>query len=547
MKWITSLKERTERFFNNKTTLVVVSSSYQTLSYLFKQVGVLPEAIGGAVTHTPTRKIASQMGRILLEDVAPLVLITYVSQQIQEHGQEYINEESNNSLSAQTLLELGLIFLQAATWLYKQRAATQLITRTTILTLSAAQALKETKKTAPITVCKEAECSSLRFLQGTVRDNVNYYATAGAISIVGFIPGIGQPLASILKLDLMGRYVTGIVLADACNRHQVVFLQEYPEIKLSLGIGHASITWLLSILIEKTTSIPRALSQDALDPLALIVLISIAFQLHMPALKQTSSRKIIDPIGTFQWIIGSNLDTWLLGLKVKIPRMLDASDSRQDIGTVVLAWPWAQKANEISRIFNMPLVRLLLPPALHNLGAIFEHPIFIERLFRDPIFRANWSAVQTKIIRTINIIDTIKYDPLVVAAGLLPEDTRAAAMSQALGLPKNVAKVVYALLTDTKIADKLLSLKYEIERLNVDTPLAISIDHNGLAQQPPLVLNQKPQEQEALTPTHQNSFAKGLTFFESEEEGSRSASDTASEADPDEDWVGLRLRRKKGL
>jgi len=547
MGWITSIKERAEQFFNSKTTLVVVNSSYQTLGYLFKQIGVLPEAIGGAVTHPPTRKIAAQMGRIFLEDVAPLVLITYVSQKIQEQGREYINEESDNNLGAHSLLELGLTLLQAATWLYKLRAEAQLTTRAAILTLSAAQALKETKPTAPITVCEEAKCSSLRFLQGSIRDNVNYYATAGAISIVGFIPGIGQPLASILKLDLMGRYVAGIILADACNRHQVVFLQEYPEIKLSLGIGHASLTWLLSVLIEKTTSIPRALSKDALDPLTLIVLISIAFQLHIPTLKQTSTRKILDPIGTFQGFIGFNLDTWLLGLKVKIPRMLDASDSRQDIGMVVLDWPWAQKADEISRIFKMPLVRFLLPPTLHNLGAIFEHPISIDRLFRDSIFRANWPAVQTKIITTINIIDSIKHDPLVIAAGLLTEEMRVAGMSQALGLPANVAKVVYALLTDTKIEGKLLSLKYEIERLNVDAPLVISIDHNGLAQQPPLVQNQQPTEKETSTLTHHNRFENGLTFFDSEEDGSISASKAGSEADSEGEWVGRPLHRKKGL
>ena len=471
MGWFLSLKQWVEPFFPKTRTQAVVSFSYNTMTHLLNQLSALPDAIHSAVVHQPTRKVAHHLIRVFAEDLVPLVLVTYASQLIQDKGHAYIEDDNDNAafISTASAIQLGLYLVQAASWAYRVRAKTQLLVRMTMITLEAPIMLNGAKTQQPMTVCKEANCSTLRFMQGSLRDIITFYTTEAAISLVEYLPVAGGQIAAALAIYHRGRYVVISVLPDLCNRHHMEYLTQYKELALSAGLGHTMGTWIVDKLIETSTGIPPIFYKSVIEQLMLIAEISLIAHLTLPTPVLSSTRTTLDPIRHYQNIIGFIFDTLMLGLKFKIPRMLNTKQP-SNIKEMLQQLPWSRFSNWIDQIKHRSLLSILIPPIAKNLDG-FIH---------DPIVCGNWPAFQETVVSVLKKIRALKDLPAVRLSSSAP-DSASTLIWLTLGTPKAFTKVLLQLINDEDVLRQLLLWQFQLERLTLSTPIAVKPDARMLS------------------------------------------------------------------
>lgn len=499
MGWFTSVKDSVTHWgrtlWHRETVADMGNFSYQTISYLFQQIGVLPKVAYAMVNHPPTQKVVKHLARITVVDLAPLVIVSYTNHLLQTAGQQHLNhheapDQDPLSTSSYMTLQMGLYLLNIATWAYSVHAKLKLLVNTTLVTLEAPPAINAINSLPPNTVCTEANCSTLRFLQGSVRDLTTYFATEAAISLIAYIPIVGGTSAALLSVYHRGRYVLTVVLPDLCNRHQVIYLREYPELALSLGMGHAASTRAITAMIEATTGISPVFYNTTIEQLTLITQMVLAAQLNLPTAPLSSSRSTTDPVRIYQDSIGYIFDVFSKGLKTMVLNREKPKTVKELLQTI----PWSSLYEKINTCRDFPLVHVVLPRSLHN----------ARNFINDPIVRDSWPTLQNKLVNILKIIQSIQVHPAVKLSSRAPESA-ITILWLVLGTPKPLTRIILQLLNDEEVVEQLRQWQIQLERLSIDEPKKIDVPIKSYplrGQDAPVLSDSLPEPQPPLAPTN---------------------------------------------
>ena len=461
MGWFTDAKNWLKRLWQGDTASAVVRYSYQTIAHGFDQIAAIPRVLHSAATHPPTQMVAKHVMRVAVEDLIPLVFVTYCNQLIQERGRGYLEDEKEAVwLSTYTAIQAGLYLLQGITWAFQVNRKTEMMVRMAMVTIEASPMLNGAKTSLPMKVCTDPPnpCTTLRFMQGSIRDLVAFWSTEAAISLTGYIPVAGGGIAALLSVYHNGRYVLTVVLPDLCNRHQMVYLQDHSELALSLGVGHVASTWLVNSLLEISTGIPRVFYAGAIKQFMLITQMGVAAHLNLPEGKKASTRTLPDPLLYYQSGVGFIVDIILLGLKTKIPRMLKGNDHKS-----LKAWLSHLSASEFSylqwvneKVPINQLARVIFPRLIHSK----------ETFITDPVILSNWATVQASLVQTLQTIESL-HDLLAVQASSFAPNAAASLAASIFGTPKFLTKLLLQLLSDPVVIEQLRSWRYQVEKFNL--------------------------------------------------------------------------------
>ncbi len=471
MGWFKDLTDWGKRVLPLKKAEAVATYSYQTMAYLFEQVGVIPKVIHSMVTHAPNRTLATHLTRIALEDLLPLVLVRYTSELLQQYLYRRLAEEDPDSSthSFDTVIMMALYSLQLATWTYEIRKKTKILVRTVVVTLEAPVLLNADKIGPKMDVCTLEHCSMLRFMQGSIRDNAAYWATEAAISLIGYIPYVGGAAAASLAVYHRGRYVLTIVLPDLCNRHQVVYLREHSELALSLGLGHTGSTWLTLKLIETATGIPQAFYASLVESLLLFTQMNTAAHMMLPPAKKASLRNIPDPILHFQNVVGFVVDIFILGLKSKIPRMLKERGGK-NLKAFLKDLPLGEIVARCDWLLHNRLSRLVLPDLIQSK----------DLFLKDPVVGSNLPGLRKTVINILTEVEGLPEYLAIRIAGRAP-DAAASLLESILGTPKFATKLLLELISDQEIIEQIRYCRYQIQGLDVSIPVAaVTVDDTAV-------------------------------------------------------------------
>lgn len=460
--WWNSAKKFGENLWQYKTVqepaMAAASFSYRTITHLFEQVGVIPGVIASFAKSGATQTIGKHMLRLVVTDLIPLVLVTYCNDTLQRYGRTYLDDETleDDKICIKFSIDALLCLLKTATFIYSTRQSAQLITHTVVISLETPR-LNEGRE--PIKICHDEHCTALRFLQGNVRDLATYLATELAIWSINFIPMPGSgALATSLSVYHRGRYVLSVVLPDMCNRHQMIYLSNNPELSLSLGLAHVAMTYYMNEMLEKQTGIPSLFFEATIHQLLLIIQMSIAAHMHLPKAHPTLERSIAwDPVALYQIAVGASFDIMALGLKQFIPRKLKEN---RDIPLPQL--PWSTLTTQSRRIWRSPIARTFLPPLLHDANAFIN----------DPIAGSNWPHLQKNMINALKAIETASNNSLVKTAQVLPEKVTTTAVRWAVGAPDIMTKLLLKLSKNPEVIGWLRALRLQLEQLN-QNPIAM--------------------------------------------------------------------------
>lgn len=506
----------TNIYHNASVANVVVgtaSYSYKTVQSLFEQIAVIPKFAHSVIFHPSTRMVAGHVLRIAVEDLLPLVLVTFTNDMIQRHARNALDdEESHAFLSMDTALMTGLHLLNAASWAYSVRKKLQMTVRTTVLTIEAGRALNGVNDAPKMTLCQEEKCSKLRFIQGSIRDTATFFATEAFISLTGYIPFAGGYVAAVLAVHHHGRYIMSVVLPDLCNRHQVEYLKEYSERTLSLGLGHAALSSLAVAGIEYSPilavwckeaitqsilghaaspliapgfeyfTIPSVWYEAAIQQFMMFTSISMAAHMSLPPAIGQSLRQLPDPVAAYQALIGDIFDTLALGLKVKIPAMLKLPPSKI---------PWGKITNFAIEVWRHPQARkveyILIPRMLRSKQAFI----------RDPVIAPNWSGLRETSIVAIESIEKVRSYTL-VKVGTLSPSISASTLWWIFGAPKSVIEILLKLLGNENFMTQVSKLRRKLEAMDGlgESPLTPNNDAFELRDERSLILNPPPEVKE---------------------------------------------------
>ena len=430
--------------------------SYKTIGGLFEQVATIPKFTYSVIFHANTRMVAGHVLRVALEDLLPLVAVTYTNDMIQRHyARDPRDDEQNQAyLGIDTAMTVGLGLLNIATWTYATRKKMQMTARTIVLTIEAGRNLNGVNNAPKMMLCKEQDCSTLRFVQGSIRDTAAYFATEAAISLIGWIPVAGEYMAAVLSIHHRGRYIATVVLPDLCNRHQVEYLKEHPELATALGSGHGILSKFAIDGIESLTNVPAIWYEAAVTQFMMFTSISMAAHLSLPKPVVESSRLSLDPVAAYQGGIGWLFDTMALGLKVQIPRMLKLPPSNMDwkmIGNVV--------GNVVVAVWQHPCARpiefFLIPRMLRSKTAFTQ----------DPVIEPNWAGLRETSIIAIGSIEKVKAHVL-VKIGMINPKLSATALWYIFGLPQTVVELLLKLMGNETFMSEVSTLRRKLEAMD---------------------------------------------------------------------------------
>lgn len=449
-----------------KTTLPKVVNevgqfSYRTINHLFEQISVAPKVIYSSVWSPKTRKVTGQLIRIGLEDLAPLVLVNYANQLVQMKGKTYLDSDEP-WLSTNTMLQMSLILLETANWLYTIRKRTQLGVRLSIVAIEASRAFSKERVTPPMTICLEEKCTTLRFLKGSFRDFIAYWSTEAAISLIGYIPMVGGGMAGMLAVYHRGRYVMTLLLPDLCSRHQEQYLREYTEWCLAHGLGHLALTELTTHFLESVSGIPKQFYKGAVQQFLLITQTSIAAHMPLPSPIKKSNRNLPDPVAIYESAIGFIFDTVVLGLKKQIPILLKQKGP---------SLPWEKLKQGGIYLWNNPVAQAIKPLVIPRM--LRSSQAFIN----DPVIP--WSDLKETTVEAIVNIECIKNKWLVRIATLSPK--KAAKVTWLIfGTPRSVVELLLKMMGNQEIMNKLGDLRRSLGGMHQGDPPPIPESEEAL-------------------------------------------------------------------
>ncbi|WP_131781933.1 hypothetical protein [Legionella gresilensis] len=460
---------------SNITAQVTTNVSSFTYNTILKSVELAPATVKTAAsvfTHAPTRRIAYNVARIFVEDIAPYVAINYVFDSLKKYTEDELIEKDASWVSTSAFLQTSLALLQVALWAYNTRKKTQATVRMTVVAIEAAKSLSTVNSDLPKQVCIDKNCDLFRYVRGNFRDLTAFWATEVALSLVGYLP-LGDKIVPVLSVFHRGRYALSMVLPDLCQRHQVEYLKEYAELPLTLGINELISTTLLSWGIESLTGIPVNYYKPFVSQAMLLTQISVVAHSRLPPPVIQSQRKIIDPIGAYQSFIGFIFDIVSSGLKKQLPLLLKGPPT--DI-------PWQTIYNLAKEVQQNPYTQrietIILPRMLHS----------SEAFISDPVIQPYWLYLRERSILALKAIENSKesylkitkvatVDPgkaakLMLMRVAISDPKKAAKLLWLIfGIPKSIGREVLTLLGKKEFMLDLGSIRRKLETLEVKKSL----------------------------------------------------------------------------
>lgn len=412
--------------------------SYNTVASLLEQ---LPAGLRllKIAPKPRARKLAKNLGRVAIEDVAPYIFFAYAYSLIEEMGQGYLKGygDDENLLSVKTGLQLGLYGLWAINMIYSVRKKTQFTLRASLLTIEAASMFNQEKEHLPMTLCVDEKCSTLRFLKGSIRDLIEYWATNAAIYFVGFVPVAGGKLAAAFSVYHNGRYVMTTMCPKLCAPHQAEYLREYSELALAHGITHYVLTQYISSMIAQYSGVPAYYYETIVQQILLILQIGIASQITLPPPVKKSQRQIPDPIASYQKIIGISVNIVGSGIREQLPNLLKGNEPMV---------PWEKVPDYLYDFWFHPAVEwikfFIVPRMLRNL----------DKFSNDPAIR--WDELRTVLLDALGNVQTVSEDTLVKTARWAP-NTSAGMVSAIFGMPKPLIATILNLMNNAMFMNSL--------------------------------------------------------------------------------------------
>ncbi|STX52900.1 Uncharacterised protein [Legionella busanensis] len=471
---------------SNLTAQVTNNVSSFTYNTILKSVELAPATVKTAasvLTHAPTRRIAYNVARILVEDIAPYVAINYVFDSLKKYTQDELIEKDAPWVSTSTFLQTSLALLQVALWAYNTRRKTQATVRMTVVAIEAAKSLSTVNNDLPKQVCIDENCDLFRYVRGNFRDLTTFWATEVALSLVGYLP-LGDKIVPVLSVFHRGRYALTMVLPDLCQRHQVEYLKEYAELPITLGIHEFISTTLLSWGIESLTGIPRHYYKPFVAQAMLLTQISVVAHSRLPPPVIQSQRKIIDPVGAYQSFIGFIFDIVSSGLKKQLPLLLQGPPTNI---------PWQTIYNLAKEVQKNPYTQkietIILPRMLHS----------SEAFISDPVIQPYWLYLRERSILALKAIENSKesflkiskvatVDPgkaaklMLIKVAVYDPQKAAKLLWLIFGIPKSIGREVLTLLGKKEFMLDLGSIRRKLESLEVKKSLK-EVDLSPLAIQ----------------------------------------------------------------
>ncbi|STX30214.1 Uncharacterised protein [Legionella beliardensis] len=483
MSWWETIKGWGSALWHNQTvTQTTQHISSFTYNTILKSVELAPatvKTVASGIMHPPTRQIAYHIGRIFVEDIIPSIAVNYVFDTLKKYAEDELIDEEASWISASTLLQTSLLLLQMGVWTYNVRRNTQATVRMAIVTLEAAKSLNLVNTELPKQVCIDEKCDLLRYVRGNFRDLTTFWATEAALSLVGYVR-YGNTIAAVLSVFHRGRYALTMVLPDLCQRHQVEYLKENAELPVALGIHQLVSTFLVSYGIQALTSLPAQYFgietftgipiqyyQPFIAQAMLLTQISVAAHVHLPPPINQSQRRVIDPVGAYQSLIGFIFDIIASGLKKQIPILLKGPPNNI---------PWKKIYNLAREVQQHPYTQkvgtIVLPRMLHS----------PEAFVVDPVIQPYWRYLRERSIIALKALEDRSESFLVRAATYDPK--KAAKLLWLLfGIPKSLAREALTLLGNQDFILDVGSMRRRLEALEVKqslkevdpTPLAIEL------------------------------------------------------------------------
>lgn len=443
---------------------------WNTSVYLKKQIAALPEFLYSIYNHPPARMIASHIWRITWEDLLPLATLNYLNDNLQSEADNYLQDHQDDSMvSLSTILQMGVGLLQAGMWVYNTRKKTQLLLRVSILSMETNNTLHaDSKARGARELCQDEDCSKLRFLKGDVRGAASFWSSELAIYLLNlgfsmleseklnwispagwYTAQIGYGLTTTLSIYNRGRYVTTLVLPDLCDRHQQVYMKEYPELALSLALSHAGVSWLATFAIQRITSIPPVYYQTLIQ-FILIAQIGLASHMKLPPPVKNSLRSIPDPIAAYQSVIGFIFDTFALGLKKTLPQLLKGKRSEINWGE------WLRMGQAGWNHPGTAAVRfILLPKMLYSFKGFTQ----------DAVIAPNWQSLRITLIDAIKTIEAVHRNYVAKTMVKAPKLT-AETLWLVFGTPKAATKSMVKILRNKEFMAQLSDFRRELQSMH---------------------------------------------------------------------------------
>ena len=314
---VKNLKQRSEQF------------ALETACYLIQHAPVYIILSDGAV-----RSWLRQIGQVIAYDVAPILGVSYTNYILQDA----LEREHNFTA---TTLGYGL---NAAAYTFSTLKLAEFTLRASGLTILAGKALTTAvndNTTLYKAVCTKSECTGMKVLEGNILSVVGYLATEKVLINQAILPYGGETLATIARIYNTSRYCAEMIL-PMCNQHQMENMQQYRAFVLSMGVGHALMTALLTYGVQQLIRYPDTLYRDQFDAntleqppypdfptayysgmireLCLVLEMLIAAKLIWPQPVAKATRGSLDPVIAFQHVVRAQADIYMEGLKIKIPR-----------------------------------------------------------------------------------------------------------------------------------------------------------------------------------------------------------------------------------
>ncbi len=437
MGWFNDLYHWGKSALQGRKAQACFNYSYATISYSLRQVAAIPSTLSSVVRNPAARKITQHVLRIAVEDLIPLILVSQFLDSINQPLQQPNEEEQDFEwASSQFALTTCIRLLSTLGQAYKLRKQIQFFARTTMVVVEAPNLLNQVQQRSHFDVCLEEKCTSLRFAQGALRDNISYLFTEAAIAGLGYIPYIGDPLKMSLGVYHKGRYALTVLMPEVCNRHHVTYLREHSELALSIGLNHYLLTWALAHSIHKFSGFSPSLYQNEVAQLSLILQMLIASHITLPKPSASSKRSGFDPVLMYQNTIGFCIDTFLLGLKIKIERSMKEGPKRS-FKEVINRLPIKRALYWSHRIETNKGFQLLSPRLLHD----------INHFKSDPIIKSNWKTFHKSIVYFLYQIELKSQSKLVKVTATLPK-LSSIISNKIYGTPKVLTQAALSLLQD---------------------------------------------------------------------------------------------------
>ena len=444
----------------HENTAAAAKSTYTVVAGLFDQVGAIPRVVYDAVTHPPTRKVAKHLGYIA-GDLAALITFTFGARMLFEKlfGNEPDNQEPDNGWFNSTIL----ICFYTLDHIVALRNTLKIQGHLLITNFEAA-GLNVTRR--PAELCSTS-CRPLDAIEGLA----GYWATE--LPLVAMqniaIPGIPRSITSrVIQLIIMrhnGGYLLGSALPEWCDAHRREYVSANSELAFSLGIGHA-ISSLLAVSLLENTGIPPAYYSTVISMLMLIVHMSLVSHMKLPEPK-AGSNNTLDPLGLYQEVVAISVETLMLGLERKIPRMLDAGSGKNNLAKLIKNLPWTRMGNGVVAVWNNRVAYIILPRFLQNL----------DNFAKDPVVRDSLPALQKSLITILRGIESADDHWLVNVATKAPW-LSGLAVHYLYGVPVFATKA--ALVNKEFVAKFAHDLRLIVENMQPEEAKPVTVDLNAL-------------------------------------------------------------------